>query len=322
MMTARKKVDFIAEILEVLERDSLPIEYHGASDIEALPIEEVKKRLDSLGQDYSLPSELQRKLGQDPPSPGGSIEAKSCSAGTNIRWLRPIRPASIRPFAMAAGIAAAVFIAGDINMNWSRSGESNVASSPQMLMASASLKLTDEDALVVASRLSVAAIALDSKVAQTTAELDSKVAPPLAAIAPDSKVAQTTAELDSKFGAEMAEQALRDGDQGQQAALGHMLFVHTSSRAEGLMLLQIAKNGAKSPEDDWIGDLCRQDIAAASAEDRKAATAMLDARRLGDRTSAQIAAAIQHEATSRRSAALAALYGRPVGHAAITADHW
>jgi hypothetical protein len=72
-MTALKNLDVCAEILEALEREVLPIEYFGASDIETLPIGEVIKRLDALEEDYSLPSELQEKLEQVAPIQSGSV---------------------------------------------------------------------------------------------------------------------------------------------------------------------------------------------------------------------------------------------------------
>ena len=74
------------------------------------------------------------------------------------------------------------------------------------------------------------------------------------------------------------------GHRPSQALLGHLLFAGDGvlpQRARGLMWLGIANDGAESPRDDWIGDLYRRDIAAASVQDRELATAMLDERAKG-----------------------------------------
>ncbi len=72
-----------------------------------------------------------------------------------------------------------------------------------------------------------------------------------------------------------------------QALLGHLLFTGDGvapQRARGLMWLTIANNGAESPKDDWIRNLYQLDLAAASAQDREAATAMLGERAKGPPT--------------------------------------
>jgi hypothetical protein len=74
------------------------------------------------------------------------------------------------------------------------------------------------------------------------------------------------------------------GHRPSQALLGHMLFTGDGvapQRAKGLMWLQIAKNGADGPRDEWIHDIYVNDFAAASDADRRAAAAMLDARSKG-----------------------------------------
>ncbi len=74
------------------------------------------------------------------------------------------------------------------------------------------------------------------------------------------------------------------GHRPSQALLGHLLFAGDGvlpQRARGLMWLTIADDGAESPKDDWIRDLYRRDLAAASAQDREMATAMLDERAKG-----------------------------------------
>ncbi|MGO9422958.1 tetratricopeptide repeat protein [Roseiarcus sp.] len=74
------------------------------------------------------------------------------------------------------------------------------------------------------------------------------------------------------------------GHRPSQALLGHLLFTGDGvlpQRARGLMWLTIANNRAEGPKDDWIRDLYRQDLAAASFPDREMATAMLDERAKG-----------------------------------------
>ena len=74
------------------------------------------------------------------------------------------------------------------------------------------------------------------------------------------------------------------GHRPSQALLGHMLFAGegvSSQRARGLMWLQIAKNGADGPKDEWIRQIYQRDYAAASDDDRQVAAAMLDLRAKG-----------------------------------------
>ena len=52
-------------------------------------------------------------------------------------------------------------------------------------------------------------------------------------------------------------------------------------RGRGLMWLQIAKNGAEGPKDEWVRQVYERDFAAANDDDRKVATAMLDQRAEG-----------------------------------------
>jgi len=74
------------------------------------------------------------------------------------------------------------------------------------------------------------------------------------------------------------------GHRPSQALLGHLLFVGDGvlpQRAKGLMWLTIADQGAEGPQDEWIRELHRRDFAAASAQDRDTAAAMLDERAKG-----------------------------------------
>jgi uncharacterized protein len=74
------------------------------------------------------------------------------------------------------------------------------------------------------------------------------------------------------------------GHRPSQALFGHMLFIGdgvSPQRARGLMWLTIAKNGADGVKDEWIRNLYQADFAAAGADDRKAAAAMLDLRAKG-----------------------------------------
>ncbi|HME85021.1 MAG TPA: tetratricopeptide repeat protein [Roseiarcus sp.] len=74
------------------------------------------------------------------------------------------------------------------------------------------------------------------------------------------------------------------GHRPSQALLGHMLFTGDgvpSQRGRGLMWLQIAKNGADGPKDEWIREVYQHDFTAANDEDRQVAAAMLDARSKG-----------------------------------------
>ena len=75
--------------------------------------------------------------------------------------------------------------------------------------------------------------------------------------------------------------ASEKGHHGAQALLGHLLFLGEGvprQRAKGLMWLNIAKTGAKTPGDSWIHDLQSHDFNAASEDDRDAATVFLSAR--------------------------------------------
>jgi uncharacterized protein len=75
--------------------------------------------------------------------------------------------------------------------------------------------------------------------------------------------------------------AAERGHAPSEALLGHMLFTGEGAprqRARGLMWLEISRNSALGPKDQWIRDLYQQDYNAASDEDRQMATAMLDAR--------------------------------------------
>jgi uncharacterized protein len=74
------------------------------------------------------------------------------------------------------------------------------------------------------------------------------------------------------------------GHRPSQALLGHSLFVGDGvlpQRAKGLMWLAIANKDAEGLQDEWIRELYRRDFAAASAQDRDMATAMLDERAKG-----------------------------------------
>jgi TPR repeat protein len=74
------------------------------------------------------------------------------------------------------------------------------------------------------------------------------------------------------------------GHRPSQALLGHMLFTGDgvpSQRGRGLMWLQIAKNGADGPKDEWIREVYQHDFTAANDEDRQVAATMFDARSKG-----------------------------------------
>ena len=75
------------------------------------------------------------------------------------------------------------------------------------------------------------------------------------------------------------------GHRPSQALLGHMLFTGAEGvpvqRGRGLMWLQIAKNGAEGPKDEWVRQIYERDFAAANDDDRKVAAAMLDQRAKG-----------------------------------------
>ena len=74
------------------------------------------------------------------------------------------------------------------------------------------------------------------------------------------------------------------GHRPSQTLLGHMLLTGegvSMQRGRGLMWLQIAKNGAEGPKDEWICQIYERDFAAANDDDRKVAAAMLDQRAKG-----------------------------------------
>ena len=74
--------------------------------------------------------------------------------------------------------------------------------------------------------------------------------------------------------------AARQGHHPSQALLGHMLFIGEGvldQRARGLTWLELAKDGAPDPKDQWIRDLYQRDFQVASENDRRMATAMFEA---------------------------------------------
>jgi hypothetical protein len=78
--------------------------------------------------------------------------------------------------------------------------------------------------------------------------------------------------------------AAKQGHSPSQALLGHMLFVGNGvvdQRARGLMWLELAKDGAPNPKDQWIRDLYQRDFRVASDNERLAAASMRDARARG-----------------------------------------
>jgi hypothetical protein len=75
--------------------------------------------------------------------------------------------------------------------------------------------------------------------------------------------------------------AAEKGHHGAEALLGHLLFLGDGvprQSARGLMLLTLAKNGAKGPKEAWIHELQAKDLAMASDDDREVAAAYLSAR--------------------------------------------
>jgi uncharacterized protein len=78
--------------------------------------------------------------------------------------------------------------------------------------------------------------------------------------------------------------AAKEGHPPSQALLGHMLFVEdgvVDQRARGLMWLELAKDSAPNPKDQWIHELYQRDFQVASDSDRQAAAKMREARARG-----------------------------------------
>jgi TPR repeat protein len=78
--------------------------------------------------------------------------------------------------------------------------------------------------------------------------------------------------------------AAKEGHRPSEALLGHMLFVGDGlpdQRAQGLMWLELAQDGASNPKDQWIHDLYQRDFQVARDEDRHAAAMMREARAKG-----------------------------------------
>jgi TPR repeat protein len=78
--------------------------------------------------------------------------------------------------------------------------------------------------------------------------------------------------------------AAKAGHPPSQALLGHMLFLGNGvrdQRARGLMWLELAKDGAPNPKEEWIRDLYQRDFRDASDTERLAAASMRDARTKG-----------------------------------------
>ena len=75
--------------------------------------------------------------------------------------------------------------------------------------------------------------------------------------------------------------AAKKGHPPSQALLGHMLFIGDGvmdQRAQGLMWLELAKDAAANPKDQWIRELYQRDFQLASDKDRQAAARILEAR--------------------------------------------
>jgi hypothetical protein len=75
--------------------------------------------------------------------------------------------------------------------------------------------------------------------------------------------------------------AAKQGHSPSQALLGHMLFVGSGvvdQRARGLMWLELAKDAASNPKDQWMRDLYQHDFRVASDDERLAAASMREAR--------------------------------------------
>jgi len=74
--------------------------------------------------------------------------------------------------------------------------------------------------------------------------------------------------------------AAKQGHPPSEALLGHMLFVGDGvpgQRARGLMWLELAKDGASSPKDQWINQLYQRDFQAATDSDRRTAAVIYGA---------------------------------------------
>ena len=74
--------------------------------------------------------------------------------------------------------------------------------------------------------------------------------------------------------------AAKKGHPPSQALLGHMLFIGDGvldQRARGLMWLDLARDAAPDPKDQWIRELYQRDFQMASDNDRRAAAAMYEA---------------------------------------------
>jgi uncharacterized protein len=78
--------------------------------------------------------------------------------------------------------------------------------------------------------------------------------------------------------------AARAGHPPSQALLGHMLFIGNGvldQKAQGLMWLELANDGAANPKGQWIRDLYQRDLRNASDAERLAASSLRDARAKG-----------------------------------------
>ena len=89
--------------------------------------------------------------------------------------------------------------------------------------------------------------------------------------------------------------AAKQGHPPSQALLGHMLFVGDGvpgQRARGLRWLELAKDGASSPKDQWISQLYQRDFQAATDGDRRMAAAMQEAPAKGTQQSIPVGSSV------------------------------
>jgi uncharacterized protein len=78
--------------------------------------------------------------------------------------------------------------------------------------------------------------------------------------------------------------AAKEGHRPSEALLGHMLFVGDGvpdQRAQGLMWLELARDGGSNPKDQWIHDLYRRDFQVATDSERQAAAMLREAHAKG-----------------------------------------
>lgn len=119
---------------------------------------------------------------------------------------------------------------------------------------------------------------------------------------------------DNKVAVRWLALAAEKGHRPSQALLGHLLFNGDgvqNQRARGLMWLETARMNDQDPKDEWIREFAERDWAAASDEDRQAASMLLDRRAKGPPVPPLVTPGVLKSPSASRSSAVPTLVNAP-----------